>query len=84
MTGALDPTSSREEYIDNLAETSDGHPTLVIRGSETPPRSRAEMDAMCQIDEVQCIDVPGALGCYEEHPHVVAQHLKLFLDTHLK
>lgn len=84
VTGALDPASSRREHLDNLAEVSSSRQTLLVKGTDTPSRSATEMDAMCQIGEVQCVDVPGALGCYEEHAHVVAQHVKLFLDTNLK
>ena len=47
VAGELDPMPSREAFLTAARQVND--PILVVYGAETPPRSRAEMEALaCQ------------------------------------
>ncbi|WAC27149.1 alpha/beta fold hydrolase [Ancylobacter sp. SL191] len=71
VTGALDRLDSRDAFLD-LARRA-GVPLLVILGEETPPRSRAEMEALGALPNVELRRLPkGRLGVHEEFPDEVA------------
>ena len=77
ISGGLDPVASRAGF---LALFADGlPPTLLLRPSQAPPRSAAEMDALAATGRVVRVTVPGALAAYEEHPDAVAQAIDAFL-----
>jgi hypothetical protein len=53
---------------------------LLIYGSETPRRSRAEMEALATLPGVQTVCLEkGKLSLYEEFPDQVAHYVQLFL-----
>lgn len=67
VTGALDRVDSREAFLD-LARRA-GLRILVAYGAETPPKSRAEMEALAAVPTVQCYVIPrGKLSIHEEYP----------------
>lgn len=78
VTGALDRVGSRDAFLD-LARRA-GVPIMVILGEETPPRSRAEMEALGTLDNVEIHRLPkGRLGVHEEFPEAVAALARPFL-----
>jgi pimeloyl-ACP methyl ester carboxylesterase len=78
VTGALDRVASRAEFL-NLAGRA-GLPILLIRGSETPPRSLAEMEALAQLPGVQTVRLErGKLSVHEEFPDQVFAAMQAFL-----
>jgi pimeloyl-ACP methyl ester carboxylesterase len=71
VTGALDPFTSRDEFLS--AARAAALPILVIYGAQTPPRSKAEIEALRAIENVELIELPtGKLAIHEEFPDAVA------------
>ena len=80
VTGALDRVDSREAFLD-LARRA-GPRILVAYGAETPPKSRAEMEALAALPTVQCFVSPrGKLGIHEEYAAAIAPAIMEFLFT---
>ena len=78
VTGGLDRVADRAQFLD-LARRA-GVPMLLVYGEETPPRSRAEMEALATVAGVQTVRLPrGKLSVYEEFPDAVAAALRPFL-----
>ena len=85
VTGALDRVDKRENFLELARRTS--APMLVIYGEHTPPKSRAEIEALTQLPNVLSHRLPrGKLSVYEEFPgevaHLVASFLTLPVATH--
>lgn len=71
VTGALDISTDRAAFLDCAAQIR--KPMLIIYGSETPPRSLAEMDALAKLPDVQVKRLArGKLAIHEEFPEEVA------------
>jgi pimeloyl-ACP methyl ester carboxylesterase len=79
VTGALDPAQSRDEAFGWLNPPP--MPVLLLVGAQTPPKSRAEMDALAALPGVASVVVPGALGLYEEYAEQVAPLARSFLES---
>jgi pimeloyl-ACP methyl ester carboxylesterase len=80
VTGALDRVDSREAFLD-LARRA-GRRILVAYGAETPPKSRAEMEALTTLTTVQVFVSPrGKLGIHEEYPAAIGPVVMEFLFT---
>lgn len=80
VTGRLDPLATRVEFLD-LARRSSA-PMLIVYGSQTPPRSRSEMDALASVPGVQRSVLPlGKLSVHEEFPDLVADAIKSFIRS---
>jgi pimeloyl-ACP methyl ester carboxylesterase len=78
VTGGLDCIESREEFLE-LAQRA-GSPILVMCGAGTPPKSRAEMEALAQLGAVRSVTAPrGKLGFYEEFADDLTPALLSFL-----
>ncbi|WP_157944617.1 alpha/beta fold hydrolase [Mangrovicella endophytica] len=78
VTGGLDPVESREAFL-ALAERAD-IPILVVIGAATPPKSRAEMEALAALPGVETVRLPhGRLSVHEEFPDAVASAVLAFL-----
>lgn len=78
VTGGLDPLPDRAAFL--AAARSARAPILMVYGAQTPPRSRAEMEALAALPEVQNHRLDGgALGVHEEIPNDVAALLRPFL-----
>jgi pimeloyl-ACP methyl ester carboxylesterase len=79
VTGALDPFHDREGFL--AAARRLEIPVLVIYGEHTPRRSRAEMDALAALPNVESrVLGRGALGMHEELPGEIAPLIEAFLD----
>ncbi len=79
VTGALDPLASRDAFLDRARRA--GLPILTIYGAETPPRSRAEIEALIAgVPTMASVALPfGKLSVYEEFPDAVASAMLPFL-----
>ena len=78
MHGALDPTATRAEFLE-LARRA-ALPVLTVYGMQTPPRSRAEIEALIALPGMRSACLPqGKLGLHEEFPDAVAQVVEPFL-----
>ena len=78
VTGGLDCIASRAEFLE-LARRA-GSPLLVMYGAETPRKSRAEMEALAALADVQSAVAPcGKLGFYEEFAKEVIPTLETFV-----
>ena len=78
VTGALDPVRDRHSFL-ALARAQTA-PVLVVYGAQTPPRSRAEIEALAALPGIQgrCLE-RGSLGLHEEEPAAVAAAVIPFL-----
>ena len=78
VAGELDPVATREAFLGAAQQVND--PIIVVYGAETPPRSRAEMEALAGLPNVVTAVVPRAkLAVHEEFPDEVAATIKEFL-----
>jgi pimeloyl-ACP methyl ester carboxylesterase len=76
VTGAIDPVINREEFLNRLSSVS--MPVLIIVAENAPPKSKAEMLAMAELEQVQTVKIPGTLGIYEEYPEAVTAAIQRF------
>jgi pimeloyl-ACP methyl ester carboxylesterase len=77
VTGSIDPVANREEFLHLLSSVL--IPKLIILAENAPPKSKAEMEAMAELQKVQTIRLPGTLGIYEEYPEAVTEAIQVFL-----
>jgi pimeloyl-ACP methyl ester carboxylesterase len=78
VTGGLDRADSRDAFLD-LARRANV-PILVVYGDETPPRSRAEMEALAELPNVRVERLAkGRLAVHEEFPEAVMRATASFL-----
>ena len=70
--------ATREAFISAAQQVND--PIIVVYAAETPPRSRAEMEAWQVLPNVVAAVVPHSkLAVHEEFPDEVAATIKKFL-----
>ena len=77
VTGAIDPVTDREEFLQLLDSVS--IPVLIILAENAPPKSKAETEAMAELEQVQAVRLEGTLGIYEEYPEAVTEAMNNFL-----
>ena len=78
VAGELDLVRSRAELL-ALAERI-ASPILVLYGAATPPRSKAEMQALAALPNIRATTLSsGKLSVHEEFPEAVANAIKSFL-----
>jgi len=78
VTGALDPLEGRDGFLDLGRRAR--IPILLIYGAETPPRSRAEMEALAAIPGIRSMTLSrGKLSVHEEFPGAVFEAMDQFL-----
>jgi len=79
VSGSLDRVDSRAAFLD-LARYANA-PILVVYGDETPPKSRAEMEALADLPNVRIkLLAKGKLALHEELPDAVAEAIKPLLS----
>src|SRR5262245_21148176 len=82
VTGRLDPLPSREAFLEVARRAS--APMLLIYGAETPPKSRAEMEALAAVPGVRTVRLPkGKLSVHEEFPDATVQAIAPFLTEEM-
>jgi pimeloyl-ACP methyl ester carboxylesterase len=78
VAGRLDPFPSREELLACAQRVA--APILVIYGEETPPRSRAEIEALAALRGIHSARLPtGKLSVHEEFPDAIFEAMAPFL-----
>jgi pimeloyl-ACP methyl ester carboxylesterase len=78
VTGRLDPLDSRDELL--ALGRRMRVPTLVLYGAETPPRSRAEMEALAAVSGIRSVVLArGKLSVHEEFPGTTFEAMAPFL-----
>jgi hypothetical protein len=78
VTGALDPIETSEQFLALARQAA--IPMLTVYGDQTPPRSRAEMEALANVEGIQSIRLPrGRLSLHEEFAAGVAEIIAEFL-----
>ncbi|MGD1918685.1 MAG: alpha/beta hydrolase, partial [Pleurocapsa sp.] len=82
VTGAIDPVTSREEFLQLLESVS--MPIAIVLAENAPPKSKAEMEAMAELSKVQTVKLSGTLGIYEEYPEAVTEAIENFLTAYSK
>jgi pimeloyl-ACP methyl ester carboxylesterase len=79
VTGRLDPARSRDEFLDYAQRA--GVPTLVVYGADTPSRSRAEIEALSNLQSIKSVVLPrGRLSIHEEFPDATFEAIAPFLS----
>jgi pimeloyl-ACP methyl ester carboxylesterase len=79
VTGALDRVTTRTDFLAVAARAT--APLLLVYGSETPPRSRAEMDALAELPGIRTERLArGKLSVHEEFPDDVSAAVIPFLS----
>ncbi len=77
VTGVIDPVADREEFLQLLESVS--IPVLIILAENAPPKSKAEMEAMAKLEQVETVRLEGTLGIYEEYPEAVTEAIQNFI-----
>jgi pimeloyl-ACP methyl ester carboxylesterase len=78
VTGRLDPLASRGAFLDVARRA--GAPILLVYGADTPPKSRAEMEALAAVPGVRTARLPrGKLAVHEEFPDATVNAIEPFL-----
>jgi pimeloyl-ACP methyl ester carboxylesterase len=79
VTGRLDPLASREAFLDVARRAAT--PILLLYGADTPPKSRAEMEALAAVPGIRSVRLPrGKLSVHEEFPDAAADAIAPFLS----
>lgn len=79
VTGRLDPLASRDAFLDLARRVA--APILLIYGAETPPKSRAEMEALAAVPNIRTVRLPrGKLSVHEEFPDATTEAIAPFLS----
>jgi hypothetical protein len=79
VTGTLDPTQSHEEFVQVGRSLS--VPTMVVIGEQSPGQSKAEMEALAELPEIQSSRISGSLGLHEEYANEVTAIALPFLQN---
>ena len=79
VTGGLDPVQTREAFLACFDSLS--IPVMVIVGENAPPSSKAEMETVAALSQVQAVSLPGTLGMAEEYGEAVAEAILPFLKS---
>ncbi len=78
VVGELDPMRSREEFLATARQVTD--PILLVYGSDTPRKSRAEMAELAALPNVRTALLPaGKLAIHEEYADETANAVREFL-----
>ncbi|MBV8286226.1 MAG: alpha/beta hydrolase [Hyphomicrobiales bacterium] len=78
VTGRLDPLASRDAFLDLARRVA--APILVVYGAGTPPKSRAEMEALAAVPGIRTARLPrGKLAVHEEFPDATINAIAPFL-----
>jgi pimeloyl-ACP methyl ester carboxylesterase len=79
VAGELDPMPTHDAFLAAARKIAD--PVLVVYAANTPRRSKAEMEALTQIPDIQSREITaGKLAVHEEYPILVAKALQAFLS----
>ena len=78
VAGRLDPLANREEFVECARRAL--APILVIYGSDTPQKSRAEVEAIATLPGIRTVRLPrGKLSVHEEFADATVEAITPFL-----
>jgi len=77
VTGAIDPVTSRAEFLELIESVS--QPILTVIAKQAPPYSLAEMEAIGEVAKVETVRITGTLGIHEEEYEAVYQAIRSFI-----
>lgn len=77
VTGGLDPAKTREEFVANFQNLA--VPVMVVIAENSPPKSKAEMEALTELPGVESRVISGSLGMHEENAEALANAVKSFI-----
>lgn len=75
VTGALDTIKNREEFLSKFRCLK--VPVTVVIGQQSPPKSKAEMEALAKMPGVEAKVISGSLGLHEEYPEALVKAIDL-------
>lgn len=79
VTGAIDPVTNREGFLQLIKSVS--IPVAIALAENAPPKSKAEMEAMTELEKVKTVRLTGTLGISEEYPETVTEAIQNFLTN---
>jgi pimeloyl-ACP methyl ester carboxylesterase len=79
VTGTLDPMVSREEFLQ--AGQSLTVSTVVVMAEQAPPQSKASMQSLMELPNIEQACLSGSLGLHEEYADQVAAMALPYLMT---
>ena len=79
VTGRLDPAGDRAECLAWFDRTS--VPVSIVIGERTPPKSKAQMEAIAARSEVRSHHLPGSLALHEEYAAELAEVVRSCLEN---
>ena len=83
VAGELDPMPTHESFMATARLVTDR--ILVVYGAATPSRSKAEIEALRGLPNVQSVELPvGKLAVHEEFPGLVAEAVQSFLGEEVR
>ncbi|MFZ0108977.1 MAG: alpha/beta hydrolase [Pseudolabrys sp.] len=83
VAGELDPMPTHESFMATARLVTDR--ILVVYGAATPSRSKAEIEALRCLSNVQSVELPvGKLAVHEEFPGLVAEAVQSFLGEEVR
>ncbi|MGB7783616.1 MAG: alpha/beta hydrolase, partial [Pseudolabrys sp.] len=83
VAGELDPMPTHDAFIATARLVTDR--ILVVYGAATPSRSKAEIEALRGLPNVQSVELPvGKLAVHEEFPGLVAEAVQSFLGEEVR
>lgn len=83
VAGELDPMPTHESFMATARLVTDR--ILVVYGAATPSRSKAEIEALWGLPNVQSVELPvGKLAVHEEFPGLVAEAVQSFLGEEVR
>jgi pimeloyl-ACP methyl ester carboxylesterase len=78
VTGNIDAVHQQSDFI--LLVQSLSVPLMIVIAESSPPKSKAEMEAIAALPGVSSVTLPGSLGLHEEYPAEVLEAVLPFLS----
>ncbi|OUL18899.1 alpha/beta hydrolase [Nostoc sp. RF31YmG] len=79
VTGNIDAVHEQSDFLGLVQSLS--VPLMVIIAESSPPKSKAEMEAIAALLGVSSVVLPGSLGLHEEYPAEVLEAVLPFLKA---
>ncbi|MBD2361421.1 alpha/beta hydrolase [Anabaena minutissima FACHB-250] len=77
VTGNIDAVHNQSDFLALVQSLS--VPLIVVIAESSPPKSRAEMEAVAGLPGVRSVVLPGSLGMHEEYPAEIFTAIEDFL-----
>ncbi|MEA5564304.1 alpha/beta hydrolase [Anabaena sp. UHCC 0399] len=77
VTGNIDAVRNQSDFLALVQSLS--LPLMVVIAESSPPKSRAEMEAVAALPGVRSVVLPGSLGMHEEYPAEIFTAIEDFL-----